>query len=60
VETFILTLKPYNPLETHDSITMHLKVKSHDYLYKTEFDWRISEVTILDIYDLFITILTII
>jgi len=34
METFILTLKPYNYLDSHESITIKLKIKNHDYTYK--------------------------
>ena len=44
IEEFILTLKPYNHLETPDSISIDMKVKSHDYSYKSDMDWKIDEV----------------
>lgn len=44
VEEFILTIKSYNHLETPDSISIEMKIKSHDYAYKSDMDWKIDEV----------------
>lgn len=43
-----MTLKSYNPLEANDSISIEVKIKSHDYSYKSEMDWIIDEDVLID------------
>lgn len=47
-EEFILTIKPYSNLESPDSISIHLKSKTHDYSYKSDVEWKIDEDVIVD------------
>ena len=44
----VVAVKPYNPIESHDAISVDMKIKVCDYSYKSQYDLEVTDSLLVD------------